>query len=100
MNREVEHATESALTVRQLMEELESLDPDARVLFTCSYGDYHNTPQALPVGEVVPDLTTNDLAESAYSQSGIRLIEDREPDDEPAPEEDEEDVFPVVILRS
>jgi hypothetical protein len=99
MDREVGHATEAAFTVRQLMQELECLDPDARVLFVCSYGDYHDTPQALPVGEVVADLTTNDLAESAYSQSRVQLIEDREPEDEPEEEVDEE-AFPVVILRS
>jgi hypothetical protein len=91
---------EAAYTVRQLREELEGADPDARVFFTCSYGDYHHTPQALPVGEIVEDLDTNDLAETAYSQSGIRLVEDREPEDEPRPEADDEDVFPVVILRS
>lgn len=100
MNREIEHQLEAAMTVRHIREALEGADDDARVFFTCSYGDYHNTPQALPVGEVVEDLDTNDLAESAYSQSGIRLLEERDPDDEPRPEPEDEDVFPVVILRS
>jgi len=99
MSREVEHQMEAAYTVRQLREELEGADPDARVFFTCNYGDYHNTPQALPVGEIIEDLDTNSLAESAYSQSGVRLIED---DDGQGPraEEADEDVFPVIILRS
>lgn len=97
--REIEHQMEAAYTVRQMIEELECLDPDARLFFVCNYGDYHRTPQALPVGEIVQDLDTDDLAETAYSHSGVRLVEDREPQDEPREESDDE-AFPIVILRS
>lgn len=100
MSREVEHQMEAAFTARQLIEELEALDPDARIFFVCSYGDYHNTPQALPVGEIVQDLDTSNLAETAYSQSHIRLVEDDEEDQGPLDEEPGEDVFPVAVLRS
>lgn len=99
MDREVSHVVESAMTASQLIEELQNLDPDARVFFVCDYGDYHHTPQALPVGEIV-DAHTSDLVETAYSQSGVKLVEEREPQDEPQDEsDDEDDIFPIVILR-
>lgn len=99
MYSEVEHTLENAYTVGQIMQELKGLDPDARVVFVCSYGDYHNTQQALPVNEIMPDLSTDDLAETAYSESGIQLVEDRELGDEPCEENDVETI-PVVVLRS
>jgi hypothetical protein len=82
------------------MEELESLDPDARVLFASDYGDYHHTQQALPVGQVDEHLTS-DLAESAYSHSRVALVAD-EPDehDEPRAETDDEPEDVVVLSGS
>jgi len=88
---------EAAYTVRNLRQALEGLPDDAPVLFVCDYGDYHHTQQALPVGELL-EVYTSDLGETAYSNSGICLLEDREPQDEPA--EEEEDAGPVLILRS
>ena len=46
--------------------------PDAQVVFTCDYGDYHHTQQALQVG-FATEVERNRLAESAYSQSGFSL---------------------------
>lgn len=94
---EIRHQLDSAYTVRNLRDALEGLPDDAPVLFVCDYGDYHHTQQALPVGEHL-EVYTSDLGESAYSNSGICLLEDREPDDEPR--EDEEEAGPVLILRS
>jgi hypothetical protein len=96
MNRDIDHQLEACYTVSQLMDRLDELDPDARIFFVCNYGDYHRTSQALPVGEVV-EADTTDLATTAYSQSGICLVEQDEPD-ESRPDEDE--VFPIAILRS
>lgn len=104
MSRRVEHQMEATFTVRQLREELEGADPDARVFFTCDYGDYHHTSQALPVGEIVDDLESNSLADSAYSQSGVQFVEEQELDVHSygikTSEADEDESFPIVILRS
>jgi len=72
----VTEVLQSAMTVRDLMDELKYCDPDAAVLFACNYGDYHNTEQALPVSDVTCDLTEEDLYESAYSRSGIALTDE------------------------
>lgn len=96
--REITETTDRAMTVRDLIEALEGADPDARVLFVCNYGDYSNTQQALPVEEVVADCSLANLATSAYSQSGLAIVEDGD-------EEEDEDGFPkdedmpVVFLR-
>jgi len=63
MDRDVSYKMKQALTVSQLMEQLERMDPDAKVVFVCDYGDYHHTQQALPVLEVdetdTPTTRTN-----------------------------------------
>lgn len=97
--REISHAMECAMTAKQLREALEDVDDDARVFFVCDYGDHHNTPQALPVGEHIADCSASDLHTTAYSQSGVAMIEEREPNDEPAPEWPEDEDFPVCFLR-
>lgn len=91
MKTKIHHAIDKAMTVADLIEFLEGCDLDARVLFACDYGDYHHTQQALPVTNA-EESSTDALAPSAYSHSGIALIE---PDDECEPTEDEEN---VVIL--
>lgn len=71
----------STMTVRELIEELESQDPDARVVFQYDYGDYGHTQAIGEIGlvEVRP------VEPSGYSRSGWAIKED---DDEP--EEDRE----------
>lgn len=96
--REIQHQLEATYTVRHLREALEDLPDDVRVMFVCDYGDYHHTQQALPIGEAI-EVYSSDLGATAYSQSGVCLLEDREPDDEPV-DETEEDAEPVLILRS
>ena len=94
---ERDHVLERALTVRHLIEELENQDPDARVLFVCDYGDYHHTQQALTVSSS-EEYDTSNLRTSAYSHSGIALIEESgEPDE---PHEDDYEGQPIVILQS
>lgn len=105
MNREVEQVTAEAFTTRQLIERLLSLDPgadekggDASILFVCNYGDRSQTQQALPVAEA-EELLTSNLDDTAYSNSGICLREERESQDEPL-EEVCDNEFPVIILQS
>lgn len=93
---EINEVAERAMTVRHILEALEGADPDARVFFVCTYGDYHNTQQALPVGEVIEDCSTANLATSAYSQSGLSMLDD---DSEPREFPDDEEQS-VVILRT
>ena len=99
MNHEVNHVLKQAHTAGQLIEMLEDADPDARVFFVCSYGDYHNTQQALPASEVL-EHESDVLHESAYSQSGIAYTD---PDADPEPDEDEDEdeneTIPIVIIR-
>lgn len=105
MNQEVEHVTAEAFTTRQLVERLLSLDPgaderggDASILFVSNYGDRSQTQQALPVADA-EERMTSDLDETAYSNSGICLIEERESQDEPL-EKVCDNEFPVIILQS
>jgi hypothetical protein len=95
-----ERTLNRAMTVADLMQELESLPPDAKVVFTCDYGDICHTQQALPVTEVRElDPSCESIADSGYSRSGLELAGG----DDPHPEEDAEDPGewdgpPVVIL--
>lgn len=87
-----EDVIEVGLTVKQLCELLSNCDPDAKCFFTCSYGDYHDTMQAIPVEEVL-ELTSDRLHESGYSQSrvAIDLVDD--------PDEDQGDGDPIIVFR-
>lgn len=95
--REINHGMERAMTADQIREMLEGVDGDAKVFFVCDYGDYHNTPQALPVSEIMDGHTSADLATTAYSQSGLKMV-DRDPSDE-SREFPEDEEFPVVFLQ-
>ena len=63
---------QSALTVGQLRRMLRDLEEDSPVVFVCNYGDYCNTQQALPVGDL-EEAEFGDIVSSAYSQSGLAL---------------------------
>jgi hypothetical protein len=67
------------LTVGELLELLEGEDRDKKVIFTTDYGDYHHTPQALPIRGEVDEAT---VGESAYSNSGFQLVDVDGDDDE------------------
>jgi hypothetical protein len=63
----------NALTVADLIDALEGMPRDARVLFTCDYGDHAHTTQALSVTEAREMEETEFLARSSYSKSGVAL---------------------------
>jgi len=84
MDRKIERSLDNGMTVEDLKAILEDMDPESIVLFTCDYGDYHHTAQALPV-EGVEEKEAFILYESAYSRSGIAL---RKEDDDEGEEED------------
>ena len=100
MTHKIEHVLEQSYTVRNLLEELETLDPEARVLFACNYGDYHSTQQVLPIAEIT-EHESDVLHESGYSQSGIAFTDiDAEPDDAESNDDEDQETFPIVILHS
>ena len=68
------------MTVRQLIEQLQDMPQDAPVLFTCNYGDYHRTTQALPIDSVV-ETNQSTLDTTPYSQSGLCYNEDEGEED-------------------
>lgn len=97
---EVARALKRGLTVADLIAELENCDPEAKVVFTCDYGDYHHTEQALPVAEVEDDSYGYRVGTSAYSQSGLELVEtDGYDGREEGSEEEEEEQPKIVVLR-
>lgn len=61
------------ITVAQLRALLEGENDDALVVFTCDYGDYHHTEQAVGLRGDVEEVL---LEESAYSQSGFAVSKD------------------------
>ena len=79
----------NAMTVKDLIEALQDCDPDARVLFTCDYGDYSHTQQALPIKDCNSIENGQALVESAYSQSRMAL-EDAADDDGQGPMADDQ----------
>jgi phosphopantothenoylcysteine synthetase/decarboxylase len=100
------HTLKTGMTVRDLIDELSTHDPEAIVVFACDYGDICHTQQALPVSSAA-ELDTDEerVVGSAYSHSGLAVEElesddaDDEDDDEDEPEADKYDGPAVVVLR-
>lgn len=90
----------NAMTVKDLIAELELMDPDAVVLFVTNFGDYHRTQQALPIESVDEMDETEFLRETPYSDSGLAIDEMPEYEPEDFPEEEEDIDRDFVILRS
>lgn len=81
------------LTVAALIELLQGEDPDAKVIFSTCYGDYHKTQQALPLRGQTEEVC---VEKSAYSNSGF-AVTTTEPDyDEEDGAEQEYDKFLVI----
>lgn len=69
--------TMRTITKAELLEALEELNDDDKIIFTTDFGDHHHTPQALPLRGEVEEVR---ITKSAYSNSGFALEE--EDDDE------------------
>lgn len=69
------HRTLKTITVAELIDALEDLEPEALVIFSTDYGDYHHTAQALPIKGEIEEGT---VSESAYSNSGFQLHQEEE----------------------
>jgi len=86
------------ITAQELREELAECDPNAIVVFACDYGDICHTKQALPISRV-EELDENALYESAYSNSGVAVVDDEDDDDDEDTRKKLDNPKPVVILR-
>jgi hypothetical protein len=74
MKTTVERTMNRAMTVGDLLSELDGLPMDAPVVFVCDYGDYCHTQQALPVSSIEV-VTAERLSDSGYSKSGVELVD-------------------------
>lgn len=81
MTKRIPHQLSEAMTVAELIAELEDLPPDTKVLFACDYGDYCHTMQALPA-KTFRRVPSSAVEESGYSHSGFALTEGYEHPDE------------------
>ena len=78
------------ITVARLIDMLEGESPDALVIVSADYGDYHHTTQALPLrGE----LETVTVEKSAYSHSGFAIAE---PEDCESDEDGADETFLLI----
>ena len=94
--KETSRYLSDAMTVADLIERLQELDPHAIPLFVCDYGDYCHTQQAFPICHVDPMYDDSDcLRESAYSHSGLAI----DPIDDDTPDADG-DSLSVVLLQA
>jgi hypothetical protein len=73
------------ITVGELKDLLDGYDEDTPVIFSADYGDYHHTPQALPLKGEAEDVT---VTETGYSNSGFAVV--TEEDEEIDYDEDEQ----------
>ena len=96
--KEIDRKLNRAMTVRQLLSELEQLNENAIVGFSSDYGDHCHTRQFLPVRtlRVTEWGSTDALENSAYSQSGLALVE-RSCEDEV---EDDNEGLNLVVMES
>lgn len=85
------------MTVAQLIEELQSFNPDSIVVFTSDYGDHSHTEQIHFPNSVDELDDWEGVERTAYSASGYALADLTE---EEAEEEDDEDRPDLVIIRS
>lgn len=86
--------TMRTITKAELIEALEELEDDDKVIFSTCYGDYHRTQQALPLKGTVEEVR---ITKSAYSNSGFAVLD--EDDIETDEEDDNEDAEIYHVIR-
>ena len=78
---EVARILSQSMTVGALRDLLIAYDDDCPVVFTCDYGDYGHTLQALIVSGV-DEHDETEFDTSGYSHSGVALKDRRDDEDE------------------
>jgi hypothetical protein len=88
---------EAGISVEELIDELQTLDPEAVVVTTADYGDISHTTQILPVRSVRAIGDHEHVVESGYSHSGMSLVSD---DTDNGDDDDEEEETEGVSERN
>lgn len=83
-----------SMTVAELIEELESMDPDAKVMFAYQSGDHWRTV----VCEPVESVDEEEVKWSEYHRK-YELVGEDEADDGENEADDEEDRKSIVLLQ-
>jgi len=91
---EVTELMENTLTVGQLRDLIETIEDDTPVVIVCGYGDRGNTQQAIRIDDA-DMMVRGDFAPSAYSDSGVAMVED----EDGSGYDGEEDCNPVFVLQ-
>lgn len=86
----IERKLEQTITVEELIEALQEMDPKDRVVFASDYGDHMHTQQVHLIRGNIVDYP---VRESAYSSSGLALYTG-----DPEDQDDEQDPLPVVLV--
>jgi hypothetical protein len=73
-----------SITVAELIRLLNTYDENTQVIFASDYGDHCHTQQ---VHFIDGDLKEVAIGESAYSDSGFRVVDEDEEDEEDTEEE-------------
>lgn len=68
-----------SITVKELIKFLEYYDEDSQVIFASDYGDRVNTQQ---VHFIEGDIKKVGIGESAYSDSGFKVLDEDDKDEE------------------
>lgn len=87
----------TTMTKAELIEALDHVDDDSPIVFVCDYGDYCHTMQALGITVVTDDQF---LEKSAYSHSGMALIEGEVDDEDPDDVTEDATTMPRVVCLS
>ena len=99
MDMDLKRKLDNGLTVAELIDELQSMDPNARVVFTYPSGDYWRSELARVV-ETVDEAETRDVRWSEYHRELEYKPRDDDEDDERDPEDvaDDEDDEPQTLV--
>jgi len=66
--------TAHCMTVEELIDELSSCSPDAKVFFQSDYGDYTHTQQLLFINGIAPIRSMDEITTTAYSETGLAVV--------------------------
>lgn len=83
---------EAGISVDELIDELQTHDPEAVVVMTADYGDISHTQQVLPVRSVRAIEDHEHVVESGYSHSGMALVSDDNDNGDDDEDEEAEEV--------
>jgi hypothetical protein len=72
--KEFNAETAHCMTVEELIDELSSCSPDAKVFFQSDYGDHSHTQQLLFINGIAPIRSMDEITTTAYSKTGLAVV--------------------------